>query len=231
MNREEFLIKASAYIGVSVGMRDGEMCIDGPHMIVEVNVAGDQVYMMTPDRDHFEEIKEGDFKVCFAVLVTLADQARIDFDKSVFALRAEIEKHVAVINPGLNVNVMESVYHCQPRATFFLGDSGIILYSFDMFGEYPDYSTYEHGNRDGFRIDTKSIGQRRWPAGERGSIQIDEHNYLMCDEIQTLLGSNIRYDVIEFTTTVQTSIPLPDTEVYRKMLEPMHHKFLDFETL
>lgn len=228
MNREEFLIKAAAYIGVAVGMRDNEMCIDGPHVIVEMANNDDSAFIQTPERTDFLETENGDWSVCYEELVKLTDEARTDFDLSVLALRADIAEHLAAINPALQISVLESVEKCHPKATFFLHDTGVALYSLIMYGEHAHHDA--HGSCDGWSIRPSHI-RRKWPTGETGSMEVDENGYAMCHDIQGLLASNIRYNINEFVTTIHTDKPLPDNSTYREMLLPRHRKFVDFEVL
>jgi hypothetical protein len=229
MNREEFLVKASAYIGVAVGMRDNEMCIDGPHVIIEMANNEDSLFIQTPERTDFLETENGDWTICYEELVKLTDEARIDFDKNVLALRAEIAEHLAAINPALQISVLESVEKCHPKATFFLHDTGVALYAFTMYGEHAHHEAHNSG--DGWSIRPEYIHRRKWPTGETGSMEVDENGFAMCDDIQGLLGSNIRYNINEFITTIITNKPLPNNDTYRELTTPRYRKFVDFEVL
>lgn len=232
MNREEFLIQASAYIGVAVGMREGEMVIDGPHAIVELYNSDDTVFINTPERTDFIEAENGDFTPCYKQLVEMADEGRIAFDKSVLRLREEVAEHVASINPSLRVSVSEDCNTCHPRATFFLHDTGIILYQMTMYGDHPDFNAWRSG--DVFRVEPHKIRDKRhsqWAKGETGAIEVGEDHFLMVPNLHAFLGTCLHWEVCEFVTTMHSSVPLPEIEVYKTLMEPQHRKFVNFEIL
>lgn len=231
MNREEFLVQASAYIGVAVGMRDGEMVIDGPHAIVELSNTDDSVFVQTPDVTDFIEAETGDFTECLKELKTMVDEGRVAFDASVLALRAAVAEHVAAINPSLGVNVFEDCYKCSPRATFYLQDTGIILYRMTMYGTYPDFEAWQ--KVDIFDVEVKNILDKRhkWAVGETGAIEVDEDGFLMAPNLHAFLGSCLAWKVNEFVSTIHTSIQLPDINAFRELVQPVHRKFVSFEVL
>lgn len=230
MNREEFLIQASTYIGVAVGMRDNEMVIDGPHAIIEVHNDG-EVFINLPERADFFEPEDGDYSAIYKEIVPMIDKARADFDESVLLLRAEVAEHLAVINPTLRVSVSEDCNTCHPRATFYLHDTGIILYQATMYGKYAEFNAWQR--HDSFFVDPKKISKKhsQWIVGETGAIEVDAEGFLMVPDLHAFLGANLHWHVDAFITTQCASIPLPDIEVYRTLLEPQHRKFVTFQIL
>lgn len=230
MNREEFLIQTSAYIGVSVGMRDDEMIIAGPHAIVELHRDGD-VFLNVPEQADFFEPEDGDYSKVFKEIVPMIDQARIDFDESVLLLRATVAEHVAAISPSLCVSVLEDTNTCHPRATFYLHDTGIILYQMTMYGRYPDFVAWQ--KVDVFDVEVKHILDKRhkWAIGETGAIEVDAEGLLMAPNLHAFLGSCLKWEVNEFVTTTHTSIQLPNIQAFRELTSPIERKFVSFEVL
>lgn len=231
MNREEFLIQASAYIGVAVGMRDNEMVIDGPHVIVEMSNTDDSVFVQTPDVTDFLDTENGDFTECFNELKVMVDEARVAFDEAVLLLRSTVAEHLAAINPSLCVSVFEDRVKCDPRATFYLHDTGIILYQITMYGKYPDFDAWQ--KVDIFDVKPSCILDKRhkWAIGETGAIEVNEDGFLMAPNLHAFLGSCLKWEVNEFVTTIHTSIQLPDINAFRELTQPVARKFVSFEVL
>ena len=229
MNREEFLVKASAFIGVAVGMRDNEMVIDGPHAILEMCEDGD-VFVNTPERSDFFEPVDGDYSEVYNELVPMVEQARLDFDASVLVLRAEIPKHLEAIHPSLKISVIESVDKVQPVATFCLHDTGIALYSITAFGQYLEHKS--HYGTDNFSIDVHRIGSYGWTPTEplmgKQIFEVAEDWFAKISDILGLLGSNVSYKVREFNTTITPDCELPDCDIYNALRTTQKRVFVEF---
>lgn len=229
MNREEFLVKASAFIGVAVGMRDNEMVIDGPHAIIEISNDG-EVFINTPDRSDFLEPVDGDYTSVYDEIVPMIEQARIDFDAQVALLRAEVAKHVAAIHPSLKISVIESVDQCQPVATFCLHDTGVALYSLTVFGMYLEFKSY--GADDHFSVDVHRIGTYVWTPADTDDgkhvIEVGEDWFAQTGDVVGLLGSDVSYEVREFDTTITPHCELPDYETYNALRTTQKRVFVEF---